>query len=123
MPAATIIKPSISIGGTEFKCKSREVSLEPGDLVNFCEYQYTCSIEIELAYGTGESHDVLNGFRDTVQEIILLPSDATIGTSNPSATFSAVIPPIPFMSGAVRGERQTFTLELMSEAEPVLATA
>lgn len=119
---ARIIKPSISIGGTEFKCMSRIVSLEPGDTINFCEQEWTLSVDVELAYGAGESHTVLDGFRDTVQTVILSPSDSAVSVSNPSATFDAMIPAIPFMSGAERGERQVFTLELVAEAEPVLAT-
>lgn len=123
MAGKRIIKPSISIGGTEFKCMSRSVDLVPGDFVNFCEQEWACSVEIELAYGAGKSWTVLNGMRDTVQEIVLSPSDGTVGSDNPTATFDAVVPAIPFMSGAERNGRMTFTLELMSEAEPVFATS
>ena len=120
---AIIRKPSISIGGTEFKCMSRTVELVPGDFHTFCEREWTTSVEIEIDYGTGESWTVLNGFQDTVQTVIISPSDGAVSVSNPSATFSAEIPAVPFMSGATRNERQTFTLELMSEDEPVFATS
>lgn len=121
MAGKRIIKPSISIGGTEFKCMSRTVDLVPGDLINFCEQEWTATVEVELSYGTGGSWTVLDAFRDTVQEIILSPSDGAISEDNPQATFDAVIPAIPFMSGATRGERQVFTLELVAEAEPVFS--
>jgi hypothetical protein len=115
-----IRKPSISIGGEEFKCMSREVSLEPGDPETFCTYEWTCSVEVELSYGVDGSWNVLHGMQDTIQEIVISPSDAAAGVpTNPTATFDAWIPPIPFMSGAVKGEKQTFTLELRSEAEPL----
>lgn len=121
---ARIIKPSISIDGVEYKCKSRSVDLVPGDQVNFCEQEWTCTVEVELTYGATGSWATLNALRDTVVTVVLSPSDATAGTAdNPSATFDAMIPAIPFMSGATRGERQTFSLELVSEAEPVFVAA
>lgn len=120
---ARIVKPTIDIGGTEFKCKSRSVDFAPGEWINFCEREWVVSIDIEIAYGTGESWTVLNGFQDTVQTVVIRPDDGTIGLTNPSATFDAVIPPVPFMSGATRGDRQVFTLELTAEAEPVYATS
>lgn len=118
-----IIKPSISIGGTEFKCLSRTVELVPGDFRTFCTQKWMCSVEVEITYGAGGSWTVLDGFRHTIQEVILSPSDGSVSADNPSATFDAEIPAIPFMSGATRGERMTFTLELESEDEPVTATS
>jgi hypothetical protein len=123
MAGKRIIKPSISIGGTEFKCMSRSVTLEPGDIINFCEREWNCSVDIELSYGVGGSHTVLAGFEGTEQEVIISPSDGAVSADNPSATFTAEIPPIPFMAGAERGERQTFTLELTSDDPPVIATS
>lgn len=119
MAGKKIIKPSISIGGQEFKCMSRTVSLEPGDFINFCEQEWTASIDIEISYGPGGSWTILDGFRDTVQTVILSPSDGVISEDNPQATFEAEIPAVPFMTGAERGERMTFTLELTAESEPV----
>lgn len=116
-----IIKPSIDIGGTEFKCMSRSVELVPGDFRNFCEREWMCTVEVELTYGAAESWTVLDAFRDTTQTVVVSPSDGAVAASNPSATFTANIPAIPFMSGATRGERQTFILELVSDSEPVFA--
>jgi hypothetical protein len=118
-----INKPSISIDGVEYKCMSRTVELVPGNDLNFCEKEWTCSIELEISYGVGGSWTTLNALRDTVAEVVISPSDGTIAAGNPSATFDAVIPAIPFMSGATKTERQTFTLDLMAEAEPVFAEA
>lgn len=121
MSRTRILKPSVSIGGTEFKCMSRSVTLEPGDPENFCDYAWTCSVDLELTYGTGGSYNILSSWTDTVGTFVLKPSDATVGSGNPSATFEAIIPPIPFMMGATKGERQVFTLELMLEDEPTIA--
>ena len=121
MPAKRIIKPSISIGGTEFQCMSRTASLVPGDFINFCEQEWTLTVDIEVSYGAAGSWTVLDGFRDSEQEVIVKPSDGAISADNPSATFDAVIPAIPFMNDATRGERMVFTLTLVSEGEPVFA--
>ena len=123
MAGYRINKPSISIDGVEYKCMSRSASLVPGDDLNFCEKEWTASFDIEVSYGTDGSWTKLNALRDTIVEVILSPSDGTISDSNPSATFDAHIPAIPFMSGAEKGGRMTFLLELMSEAEPVFATS
>jgi len=123
MTARKIVTPSISIGGTEFKCMSREVTLEPGDAINFCEDQWTFSVEIELGFGAGSSYEALRAMALTEQTVIVKPSDAAVSIDNPSATFQALVPKIPFLSGATRGERMTFSLEMMSEGDPVIATS
>ncbi|MEM9521561.1 MAG: hypothetical protein AAGA37_19785 [Actinomycetota bacterium] len=123
MSAKKIIKPSIVIGGTEFKCLSDEVSLEPGNAINFCEDEWTMSTNILLSYGVGGSHTALQAMELTEQTVVVSPSDGSISADNPSATFTAQIPKIPFMSGAKRGDRQSFTLELMSDGDPVFATS
>ena len=123
MAGKRIIKPSISIGGTEFKCSSRSVTLEPGDLINFCEQDWSLTVEIELSFGATGTWQVLNGMRDTEQTVVVSPSDGAISAENPSATFTAAIPAIPFMSDATRGERMTISLTLVAEAEPVFAEA
>ena len=113
----------LTIGGVDFKCMSRSVSLEPGDPLNYCEDEWEMTVEIDLSYGAGGSHTELQGMELTEQTIVVAPSDGAISADNPSATFQAVIPKIPFMTGAERGDRQRFNLELMSEGEPVFATA
>lgn len=122
MAGKRIIKPSISIGGTEFKCMSNSVELVPGDPINFCEHEWELSVDVDLSYGATGSWTVLEVMADTEQTVIVFPSDAAISADNPSATFAAVIPRIPFMTGAQKGDRQTFTLDLVSEGEPVFAT-
>ena len=123
MAGFRIITPKISINGTDVKGMSRTVDVEPGDRLNFVENEWTCSLEVELAYGTGLSHTVISALRDTVAEVILAPTNAVVAAGNPHCTFSARIPPIPFMMGAENGSRQTFTLELVSEGEPVFTTS
>lgn len=120
---ARITKPFLSIDGTEFQCFADSLSLGPDGIRNFCEDEWSMSVDIELTYGTGESHTVLDAMRDTVVEVVVRPSDAAIGVGNPSATFDARIPAIPFMEGATRGDRMRFTLELMAEDTPAYATA
>lgn len=116
-------KPFLSIDGTEFQCFGDNLSLTPDGIRNFCEDEWTLSVDVELTYGSGESHTALDAMRDTVKTVVVRPSTEAIGVTNPSATFTARIPAIPFMNGATRGERQRFTLELMAEDTPVYATA
>ena len=123
MAGYRIITPKISINGTDVKAMSRTVSVVPGDDLNFVEKEWTCSIDVELAYGSGLSYDVISALRDTVVEIIVAPKNAVVGTDNPHLTFDARIPAIPFMMGAETGQRQTFTLDLVSEGEPVKTTS
>lgn len=117
-----IIKPSLSIGGTEFKCMSSEASLEPDGERNYCDDEWKLTVAIELTYGPGESWTTLDGMRDTTQTFIVSPSDGTIGDGNPSATFTGRVPAIPFMVGAKKGERMTFNLEVMCDDVPVTST-
>lgn len=123
MAGKRITKPSLTIGGTEFKCMSRSVELVPGDAINFCEDEWTCSVQIDLSYGAGGSWETLRAMALTDQPIVLSPSDAAVSVDNPSATFEAMVPNIPFMSGGERGRRQTFTLDLVSNGDPVFATS
>jgi hypothetical protein len=117
-----IYNPTVTIGGTEFKCMTRTVELTPGDFTTFCEQDWSCTVEIEVSYGAAGSWNVLNGFRDTLQTVVIKPEDAATSVTNPAATFTARIPAVPFVTGAGRGEKMTMSLELMAEAEPVFAT-
>lgn len=119
MAGTRILKPSISIGGVEFKCKSRSVSFTPGDWLNFCEREWTLEVELDLSYGADGSWNLLEAMFDTTQEIIISPSDGVVSVDNPSATFDAIVNPIAFMDGATRGERQSTTIELVAETDPV----
>ena len=123
MTAKRIYAPSILINAVEYKCKARTVTLEPGDDINFCEQEWTFNAEIELGYGSGESWTLLEALQDTIVTVALKPEDATATATNPSATFSIRVPAVPFMTGATRGDRQTFNLEVATEAAPVFATA
>lgn len=122
MSAKRLYAPSILIDSVEYKCKARSVTLEPGDHINFCEQEWTFNAEIEIGYGTGESWTLLEALQDTVVDVVLKPEDAAVGVANPTATFEIRVPAIPFMTGASRGDRQTFNLEVMTEAAPVTAT-
>jgi hypothetical protein len=135
-----VVDPKITIDSIDFKCASRMVSLIPedneADIETFCNpggtrpgsTNWTCSIEVVLSYGVDASDSVdgswnqLNAMRKQKKTIVVGPSDDTIGTDNPTATFSAYIPSIPFMDGTI-GEAQTFTLELSSVGDPVFATS
>jgi hypothetical protein len=121
MAAPRIYEPSILINSVEYKTKARSVSLVPGDYLNFGEPEWTFSCEIELGYGTGESHTDLAALENTLVDIVLKIVDASVAASNPSETFQIRMPPISFMTGGARGERQTIDLSAITEAVPALA--
>lgn len=123
MSAKRLYAPSILIDSVEYKCKARTVSLEPGDHINFCEQEWAFNAEIEIGYGASESWTLLEALQDTIVTVVLKPEDAAVAAGNPTATFSIRVPAIPFMTGASRGDRQTFNLEVMTEAAPVFAVA
>lgn len=120
MAGYRIIQPKLTIDGDDFKCLSKTAELVPGERINFCENEWTVTLEVELSYAaTTGSWNLLNALRDTVVEIVIAPADAVAAATNPTATFDARIPPIPLMMGAEYGSRMTFSLELTSEGEPV----
>lgn len=118
-----IIKPFISINGTEMQCLASTANVEPGDHYTFCSRDWSASFDLVLTYGVGGSHTVLSALVDTTATIVVRPDEGAVSADNPQMTFTATIPAVPFMAGATRGERQTFTLELMADDEPVVTTA
>lgn len=117
-----IIKPFVSINGTEVQCLASTANVEPGDNYTFCKRDWSASFDMLLTYGADGSHTLLSGLVDQVATIVVRPSDAVVSVDNPQMTFDAIIPAVPFVSGATKGERQVFTLELMAEDEPVIVT-
>ena len=123
MGAKRLFSPSILIDAVEYQAKARSVSLEPGAKINFGEYEYTFTAEIELGYGTGESHTTLAALEGTIVDVVLKPEDATVGAGNPSATFQIRVPAVPFITAAAIGDRMTVAMSVVTEAPPVTATS
>lgn len=124
MAGYRIINPKLTIDGDDFKCLSKTAELVPGQRINFCENEWTVTLEVELSYAASTgSWNILNALRDTVVAIVVAPADSAAAATNPTATFNAKIPAIPLMMGAEYGARMTFSLELTSEAEPVFAVS
>jgi hypothetical protein len=123
MAAPRIYEPSILIDSVEYKTKARSVLLEPGDYINFGEPEWTFGAEIELGYGVAESHTLLQALENTLVDVVLKFADATVGATNPTATFQIRMPAIPFLTGASRGDRQTVSISVVTEAAPVIATS
>lgn len=121
MPGYRLIKPSIVIDGSEFKCMSKSVDFAWGDFQNFCDRDLTVNVDIELSFGATGSFNTLDAMRGQVKTVVISPSDGTVDGDNPSATFTAEIPPVPLMTSAGRGEVMPFTLELVAREEPVIA--
>ena len=123
MAGKRLYSPSVLIDSVEYKCFARSVALEAGDFINFCEQEWTFTAEIELGYGAAETWNLLNALSDTVVSVVLKPEDSTTTESNPAATFDIRMPAPSFMTDSERGERMTYDLEMLTEAEPVFSTS
>lgn len=119
------------------QCLANSVSLVPEDSEvdadSFCNPDgtlpgsttWTSTIPILLTFTDGSSEgswNVLHSLRRTKQTFILKPNDAAASSANPSATFQAYIPSIPFMDNE-RGQSARFDLELSVIGDPVFATS
>lgn len=142
----TIDDPTLTIAGIDFKCTARSAILnvedDEVDISNFCNPKgtrpgasdWTAEIELELTYGAAQvvlgttpdagTWNTLHAMRKTRVEVVIAPGEGAVGVDNPTATFDAYIPSIPFMMGEVAAtESQRFTLVLSPIGEPVIATA
>ena len=129
---ARINKPSLTINGIEFQCKTKSVTLAPtGEALTYCDDEWEMTATVLLTYDTAQAStgpstgtwNDLNAMENTKQTCVLMPEDATIGVDNPTATFTALIPPIPFMNDAQRKEHQEFDLTLTVDGTPVFTTS
>lgn len=116
---------SLVIDGEEYKCRTRSVELLPLEGVTLCtddlDYELTATLEITYNATTG-TWNLLRALAGTSVTIVAKPLDGTVSATNPSATFTAYMPAIPFMSGNP-GEIGTFDLVVQSEGGVVFATS
>lgn len=141
----TIDDPTITIDGISFTATSRSATLDVSDdevdISNFANPKgarpgasdWTAEIELELTYGAPETAvtppddagtwNTIHAMRKVKKEIVIAPKDAAASVSNPTATFDAYIPTIPFMVGEVAATAsQRFTLTLHPIGDPVFDT-
>lgn len=128
------VDPSVSIGGTDYVCFFNSVSLIPNqmmaDIETFCDaggerpgkVAWTFSGEVKQSFDTAGSWNVLRALAGTKVAFIVKPTDAAVAVTNPSATFNAWIPAIPFLDSA-NGEATTYTLECRVQGTPTFATS
>lgn len=119
---------SLLINSVEYQCRARTCELNPLSNVTLCtdniEYELVAEIEVTYNATTG-TWNLLRALADagTATTIVIKPSDTTVAATNPSATFSAVIPPVPFIAATTPGEKGTFTMTTQSEGGVVFAVA
>lgn len=130
----TMTDPSILVGAVQLKCLSSKVSLIPTD--NFVDVETFCnpggeapstttwvmSATIVQSFGADGAWNLLNPLAGTTVTIVLKPDDSAIGVGNPTATFSAYVPSIPFVDSEV-GEATRYDLEFKLVGGPVYTTA
>lgn len=107
---------SLSINGDEYKCRARSCELRPIENVTLCtdDLDYELTATLELTYGATGTYNQLSAIAGTLVTFIVSPLDGAAAATNPVATFSAYVPPIPIMVGAP-GEIGTFDLVVQSE--------
>ena len=131
--------PSLLIGtapGTELVCHARKVSLVPTtnttDVETFCNPggtapgtdTWVCEFDALQSYGdTGSPGlwDTLRPLANTAVTFTLKPADGTVSATNPSATFTAWVPSIPFIDAEIGGNT-VLTVTCPLVGAPVFAT-
>lgn len=129
-----IDNPSIMIDTQEYKCAARAASLIPSvkmaDTSTFCNpggerpagTTWTFDVTLLLSYGATGTEKILRTIVGQKKTVVLKPADSAVSATNPSATFSIYIPPVPFMNATI-GESQEFQLTATVEGAPVFAEA
>lgn len=118
----------LTINSVEYQCRARSLELNPLTNVVLCtdniEYELVAELEVTYNATTG-TWNLLKALADagTATTIVVKPLDSTVAATNPSATFSAVIDPVPFIAATTPGEKGTFTLTTQSEGGVVFATS
>ena len=131
-----VVDPSFMIDATEFQCGTDSVTVEPvyaetSNGATFCKPNFTrrtiigctATLDIKISYDATGSWNLLHAMAGLTKTIVIKPSDAAAAAGNPSITFSAQIPQVLPVSEMKIGEVQVLTLELMSDAAPVIAVA
>ena len=115
---------SLLINAVEYKCRARQVDLEPLEGVTLCtdNLDYELTAEIEITYGATGTWNLLNARNGQLTTFVVKPLDGTVAPTNPSAAFSAYFPAIPFMSASA-GEVGTMSLVVQSEGGVIFTTA
>ncbi len=140
----TIEDPSVVIDSIEFKCAARSAMLDADDdevsIATFCNPKgtrpgatdWTAEFTLALTYGDSAqpatdddgTWNQLNAMRKQKKTVVIKPSDGAVTDQNPSATFEAYIPTIPFIDGEVAAtDSQEFDLVLSPIGDPVFATS
>lgn len=140
----TIDDPTLTIDDIAFTATARSAKLmaedDAVDKSNFADpkgerpgaTKWTYEIELELTYGDAQiaagttvdagTWQTLNAMRKTKKVFVIAPKDAAASATNPTATFSAYVPTVPFIDGEVAaGEVQRFTLTGVAIGDPVFA--
>lgn len=127
-------KPSVTIEGTEFICHMKRVALIPADemadIETFCQpgaekptsTKWTAVFTIKQSFGTDGAWNLLNAMRKQLKTFIVKPEFGVgVGVTNPTATFEAYVPTIPFIDSEI-GSATEYEISCSVIGEPAFAT-
>ena len=111
----------LTIDGDEYKCRARSLTLNPLDGVTLCtdDIDYELSVDLELTYGATGTYNQLAALAGTLVTFVVSPLDGAAASTNPIATFTAYVPPIPIVIGNP-GEIGVFPFVVQSEGGVVI---
>jgi hypothetical protein len=127
------VDPFITIAATDRVCFFGRIALVPdqmmADTETFCDpggerpstIKWTLELEGKLSYDTDGAWNILRALQGTKVAFVVKPTDGATAVTNPSATFNAWVPAMPFMDANV-GDSAPFTLTCPVVGQPTFAT-
>ena len=130
----------ISSPAIDLSCMARTVSLVPSDasvdIATQCApgaaapgiTTWTFTAEFLMSYDSTDAAgdglwNQLNAIAKTEVSITVKPADATVDSTNPSATFNMYVPSIPFIDVQTLGDKMLVPFTGVTSSVPVFATS
>lgn len=130
--------PSVTVNTVELQCHLRNLGLtaedDEADVSTACNPNgtapgtttWTCTVQVLQSFGPEGANpglwDTLAPLAKTKAAFVVKPKDEAVSATNPSATFEAWVPTIPFLDSEL-GQSTVLDLEFKVVGEPVFATA
>ena len=127
-------KPYITINSTDSICHFSQIAvqrrtIEWVDVETYCnpggeapgKSPWVCNLTARMTYGTDSAWAFFSSLDGQQATFVVKPAQGTTTNDNPAATFTAYIPPMPFIPEHQIGQSATITLECRVVGDPVVA--